>query len=301
MAEPNTGTGTSVVSFAREGGWRAGFLLDGRLIDAADVPLVPGRDAVTVRSLVELGPAALAEACEQAADLLGRGGAASRTVQDVTLGPAIPDPAKILCAGLNYKAHAAESNAELPVVPNVFAKFQNCLVGHGAPVVLPKVSDKVDWEGELAAVIGTRCKAVGEADALDYVAGYVVFNDVSARDLQLQVSQWTVGKSPDTFGPIGPGIVPAAAVGDPQSLQLTTRVNGQVMQSESTAMMVFSVAQLIAFLSSVMTLEPGDVIATGTPSGVGQSMNPPVFLKAGDEVEVEIERVGLLRNPIVAE
>jgi 2-keto-4-pentenoate hydratase/2-oxohepta-3-ene-1,7-dioic acid hydratase in catechol pathway len=300
MAEANIGGGTSVVSYAEGGGWRAGFLLEGRLIDAAGVPILAGHDAATVRSLVALGPAALAEACEQAADLLGRDGASSRAVEDVTLGPAIPDPAKILCAGLNYKAHAAESNAELPSVPNVFAKFQNCLVGHGAPVVLPKASDKVDWEGELAAVIGTRCKGVAEADALGYVAGYAVFNDVSARDLQLQVSQWTVGKSPDTFGPIGPGIVPAAAVGDPQALQLTTRVNGQVMQSESTAMMVFSVAELVAFLSSVMTLEPGDVIATGTPSGVGQSMNPPVFLKAGDEVEVEIDRVGLLRNPIVA-
>jgi len=300
MGDGQAPSGTCVVSYADNGGWRAGFLLDGHVLDSAHVPVLGGRGELGMRALLALGPAALAEACEQAGGLLADDGAASRPVTEVKLGPAIPDPAKILCVGLNYRAHAAESNVDVPTVPTVFAKFQNCLVGSGAGVVMPNCSDQIDYEGELAAVIGKRCKEVSEADALDYVAGYAAFNDVTARDMQHQVSQWTVGKSLDTFAPMGPGIVPAAAVGDPQALQLTTRVNGRVVQSETTAMMVFSVAQLIAFLSSAMTLEPGDVIATGTPSGVGQSMTPPVYLKAGDEVEVEIDRVGLLRNPVVA-
>jgi 2-keto-4-pentenoate hydratase/2-oxohepta-3-ene-1,7-dioic acid hydratase in catechol pathway len=202
---------------------------------------------------------------------------------------------------VNYREHAAETNLEVPQVPTIFAKFRNCLIGPTAPILLPHVSTAIDYEGELAVIIGTRCKNVSESDALQYVAGYTVCNDVSARDIQTKTSQWTAGKALDTFAPMGPGIVPASEIADPQTLELTTRLNGQVVQHDTTANMVFSVAAAIAFLSSLMTLEPGDIIATGTPSGVGFRRNPPLFMHHGDVVEVEIERVGTIRNPVLNE
>jgi acylpyruvate hydrolase len=214
-------------------------------------------------------------------------------------GPPIPDPDKILCIGLNYREHAHESGLEVPSVPVVFAKFRNSLIGPGASIELPAISQQVDYEGELAVVIGRRCKNVHVSDALSVVAGYSVFNDVSARDLQSQVSQWTMGKAIDTFAPMGPGLVPAHLIPDPQKLELITRVNGQVVQESSTADMIFSVAEIIAHVTRSMTLEPGDIIATGTPSGVGFKRDPALFLKSGDVVEVEISSIGLLSNPVV--
>jgi 2-keto-4-pentenoate hydratase/2-oxohepta-3-ene-1,7-dioic acid hydratase in catechol pathway len=190
---------------------------------------------------------------------------------------------------------------EPPAVPTLFAKFRNCLIGSGAPIRLPRASAKVDYEGELAVVIGRRCKGVDEDRALSVVAGYMPLNDVSARDLQLQTGQWTAGKAVDTFAPCGPALVSAEEVGDPQDLEVITRVNGVEMQRSGTDRMIFSVARTIAFISSVITLEVGDVIATGTPEGVGGLRTPPVFLAAGDEVEVEVPGVGLLRNPVAAE
>ena len=166
---------------------------------------------------------------------------------------------------------------------------------------MPAASHFIDYEGELVVVIGKRCKHVAEQEALAYVAGYTICNDVSARDLQMQTSQWTAGKAIDTFAPMGPGIVLAADIPDPQALTLTTRVNGEVVQHESTSQMIFSVAATIAFLSSFMTLEPGDLIATGTPSGIGARRQPPLFLHPGDIVEVEIEPIGMIRNQMVAE
>ena len=218
---------------------------------------------------------------------------------DIIFGPPVPDPDKILCIGLNYREHARESGLEVPSVPVVFAKFRNSLIGPGAAIELPDVSQQVDYEGELAVVIGSRCKNIAVSDALSVVAGYSAFNDVSARDLQLQVSQWTIGKAVDTFAPMGPGLTPAHLVPDPQKLELITRVNSQVVQQTSTADMIFSVAEIIAFLSRSMTLEPGDIIATGTPSGVGFKRKPALFLKPGDVVEVEISSIGLLSNPVV--
>lgn len=215
------------------------------------------------------------------------------------LGPPVPDPDKILCLGVNYREHAAEAQQELPAVPMFFAKFRNSLSGPTSPILLPRVSRQIDYEGELAVIIGTRCKEVSEQEALQYVAGYSIMNDVSARDVQLQTSQWTAGKALDTFAPMGPGIVPASDIPDPQTLMLTTRVNGQVVQHDSTANMIFTVATAIAFLSSLMTLEPGDIIATGTPSGVGFKRTPPLFLQEGDVVEVEIERIGRIRNLVI--
>jgi 2-keto-4-pentenoate hydratase/2-oxohepta-3-ene-1,7-dioic acid hydratase in catechol pathway len=218
---------------------------------------------------------------------------------DIIFGPPIPDPDKILCIGLNYREHARESGLEAPPVPVVFAKFRNSLIGPGAAIELPAISQQVDYEGELAVVIGRRCKNISPNEALSVVAGYCAFNDVSARDLQLQVSQWTVGKAIDTFAPMGPGLVSAHLVPDPQQLELTTRLNGQVVQQSSTANMIFTVAEIISYLSRSMTLEPGDIIATGTPSGVGFKREPALFLKPGDVVEVDISSIGLLSNPVV--
>jgi 2-keto-4-pentenoate hydratase/2-oxohepta-3-ene-1,7-dioic acid hydratase in catechol pathway len=184
-------------------------------------------------------------------------------------------------------------------VPPLFAKFRNALCGPNSPIVIPSVSTQVDYEGELAVVIGRSCKDVPEREALSFVAGYTIMNDVSARDLQMQSSQWTAGKILDTFAPMGPGIVPASEISDPQTLQILTRVNGVELQNGNTRDMIFSVAKIIAFLSTLMTLQPGDLIATGTPSGVGFKRQPPVFLKTGDIVEVEIERIGVIRNPVI--
>jgi 2-keto-4-pentenoate hydratase/2-oxohepta-3-ene-1,7-dioic acid hydratase in catechol pathway len=220
---------------------------------------------------------------------------------DVQLCPPVSDPEKIICLGLNYGDHASEAGYAAPPVPIFFSKYRNALTGPLDPIVLPRHSRQVDFEGELTAVIGKPGKHIALDDALEHVAGYSVMNDVSARDLQLQTSQWTAGKTLDTFAPFGPGIVPADRIPNPQDLWLETRVNGTVVQSDSTASMIFGVAETIVFLSSLMTLKPGDVIATGTPAGVGFKREPPLFLSPGDVVEVEIERIGTIRNPVVSE
>ncbi len=208
----------------------------------------------------------------------------------------IERPGKIVCVGLNYRDHAREQGAELPKRPMLFAKWQTSLIGPGEPIVLPAISSQVDYEGELAVVIGERVKGVPAARALDVVAGYVCANDVSARDLQFGDGQYTRGKSLDSFCPVGPHVV--EDVGDPQSLRIRTLVNGEVMQDGTTADMVFSVAEIIAFTSEAITLEPGDLVLTGTPAGVGVWRDPKVFLQAGDEVAVQIERIGTLSNPV---
>src|SRR5215211_7741201 len=218
----------------------------------------------------------------------------------VKLSAPIPRPGKVICIGLNYRDHAAESNAELPAFPTVFAKYASCIIGPGAAIVIPRVTSQVDYEGELAVVIGRRARDVAEADALDYVAGYAPFNDVSARDYQMRTSQWTIGKTFDTFGPIGPALVTADEIADPHALDIRVSIGDQVLQSSNTKHLIFTIPQLIAYLSSVMTLEPGDVIATGTPAGVGAARNPQRWLKPGDVVRVEISSLGALENPVVA-
>ena len=270
---------------------RPGILLDGRVIDIASLPSANGSSSV--RRLLEWSAERRAELLEAASE--------GRVVDDAILGPPVPDPEKILCLGLNYRAHADESNMELPEAPVLFAKFRNALIGSGAAIPLPAASSKVDYEGELAVVIGRRCKHVEAADALAYVGGYMALNDVSARDLQLQTPQWTAGKAPDGFAPCGPALTTADEVLDPQTLELTTRVNGEVVQHANTADMIFGVAETIAFISRVITLEVGDIIATGTPEGIGATRNPPSFLKPGDEVEVEISQLGVLRNSVTPE
>jgi 2-keto-4-pentenoate hydratase/2-oxohepta-3-ene-1,7-dioic acid hydratase in catechol pathway len=214
---------------------------------------------------------------------------------------AIPRPGKIVCVGLNYRDHAAEGGQDLPKAPLLFAKWPNTLIGDGDPVVLPPESTQVDYEAELGVVIGAKAKRVSERDALDHVAGYICVNDVSARDLQFADGQWTRGKSPDTFCPVGPRLVPREEIADPQALAIRCLVNGEALQDSSTAQMIFSVAEIIAYTSQVITLEPGDLIATGTPAGVGVFRDPKVLLKDGDEVSVEIEGLGTLTNPITKE
>jgi 2-keto-4-pentenoate hydratase/2-oxohepta-3-ene-1,7-dioic acid hydratase in catechol pathway len=213
----------------------------------------------------------------------------------------IERPSKIVCVGLNYRDHAEEQGTPIPTAPLLFAKWPNALIGPGEPIVIPEEAEQVDYEAELGVVIGRRTRRVGEREALDAVRGYVCVNDVSARDLQFADGQWTRGKSPDTFCPVGPRLVPREEIDDPQALAIRCTVNGQVLQDSSTAQMIFSVAEIIAYVSRVITLEPGDLIATGTPAGVGVFRDPKVLLKDGDEVTVEVEGLGALTNPVQEE
>jgi 2-keto-4-pentenoate hydratase/2-oxohepta-3-ene-1,7-dioic acid hydratase in catechol pathway len=213
--------------------------------------------------------------------------------------PAV-NPSKILAIGRNYVDHAIEGGAEPPAAPLVFTKLPNSLTAHEAPVVLPTISTQVDYEAELAVVIGRRAKFVSEREALNYVFGYTLINDVSARDLQFGDGQWVRGKGLDTFAPLGPFITTRDEVPDVQALRIEGRLNGEVMQSSNTGKMIFKVAYLVSYISQGITLEPGDVIATGTPEGVGFFRKPPVLLKEGDVFEVVIENLGTLRNTVAA-
>ncbi len=210
----------------------------------------------------------------------------------------IDRPSKIVCVGLNYRDHASESQMDVPTAPLLFAKWPNSLVGHGAAIVLPASARETDFEAELGLVIGRGGRDIAADDALDHVAGYLCANDVSARDVQFADGQWTRGKSFDGFCPVGPELVPAERVPDPQALRIRCLVNGEVLQDASTADMIFSIADVIAHVSDGISLEPGDLILTGTPPGVGFVRTPPVYLEDGDEVTVEIEGVGTLTNPV---
>ena len=220
---------------------------------------------------------------------------------DVTILPPVTRPGKVIALGRNYAAHAAEGGAKPPAFPMLFHKTHTSLLGANQPVVIPSITKKVDYEAELALIIGKTCKNVDEADALDYVAGYATANDVSARDLQRQTSQFTAGKMVDGFGPLGPVMVTPDEVGDVQNLDIQLWHNGNLMQSSNTRMMIFSVPFTISFISRITTLEVGDVILTGTPEGVGYARTPPVFMQPGDEVTVEVEKVGRLTNTFVAD
>jgi len=213
----------------------------------------------------------------------------------------VPRPGKLICIGLNYRDHAKESNMPLPDKPVVFSKFSSAVIAPGEPVVIPKTSQQVDYEAELAVVIGRRAKNVSADRAYDYVLGYTAFNDVTARDFQFADGQWQRGKSCDTFAPMGQTIVTTDVITDPHRLSIKLTLNGETMQDSNTDQLIFGVPQLIEFISQSITLEPGDVIATGTPPGVGFARNPPVFLQPGDKMEVLIEGMGGLGNPVVAE
>lgn len=234
----------------------------------------------------------------------GAKAAAGEAVDEASLTflPPVVRPSKIICLGLNYRDHAEESGLGIPEFPVLFARFPSSLIGHGAPIILPKVSSQLDWEAEMVVVLGKGGKHIAEADALDHVAAYSVFNDASIRDYQLRTPQWTAGKNFDDTGAFGPWLVtpdevPAGGAG----LKIECRVNGAVMQSSNTSNLIFNTATTIALLSTFMTLEAGDVLVMGTPGGVGLARTPPVWMKDGDICEVEIEGIGLLSNPIVAE
>jgi 2-keto-4-pentenoate hydratase/2-oxohepta-3-ene-1,7-dioic acid hydratase in catechol pathway len=287
-----------LVTFAERGtrAFRVGALLNGNgndvVVDLGKVnPSLPR----TMRALLQ----SLDGKFESLADTVRNASVEARLkMTDVTLAPVIPDPEKIICIGLNYRDHAKETNLAIPEVPTVFAKYSNTLIGDGEAILIPASTSKVDYEAELAFVIGRRAKNVSEQEALTYVAGYTIFNDVSARDYQLRTSQWTLGKSFDTFGPIGPALVTKDEVPDPHALTIRLRIGDELLQDSNTRNMVFSVAALVAHLSTAMTLEPGDIVATGTPAGVGFTRNPPRFLRAGETVRVEIEGLGVLQNPV---
>lgn len=250
----------------------------------------------TLLSLIEAGESRLTQAGRE----LAGGGAVDAGA--VSFLPPISEPVRILCVGLNYREHAAESGVAPPAHPTIFSRFSTSLIGHGQPMLRPRISTELDFEGELVAVIGRPGRHIPRERALDHVAGYSVFNDGSVRDVQLRTSQWTLGKNFDGTGAFGPcfvqaGDLPAGA----RSLRLVTRLNGKVVQQASTDDLIFDIATLVAEISKAFALKAGDVIVTGTPSGVGMARSPQLFMKAGDVCEVEIEGIGLLRNPVLDE
>jgi 2-keto-4-pentenoate hydratase/2-oxohepta-3-ene-1,7-dioic acid hydratase in catechol pathway len=211
----------------------------------------------------------------------------------------IERPQKIVCIGLNYRDHAEEQGTKLPERPLLFAKWPNTLIASGEPIVVPSICTQPDYEAELGVVIGRQASRVSKDDALDFVRGYVVANDVSGRDLQFSDGQWVRGKSLDTFLPVGE-VVPASDVPDPQSLPIRAILNGETMQDSNTSNQIFGVAEVISFVSQAITLEPGDLIITGTPAGVGAFRTPPVWLQPGDEITIEIDGLGSITNPVIA-
>jgi 2-keto-4-pentenoate hydratase/2-oxohepta-3-ene-1,7-dioic acid hydratase in catechol pathway len=281
-----------LVSYRATDGERLGVVYDDRVFEAAD--LVPG------------GPRTMAELLAKGADttaLRALGGAhtggkrPAGTLEDLELLAPVPRPGKVVAIGRNYHEHATEEGAAPPLEPLIFAKFSTSVIGHKRPVRWdPQLTCQVDYEAELAVVIARTARRVSESNALDYVLGYTCGNDVSARDLQFGDQQWVRGKSLDTFCPLGPVLVTADEIPDPQTLRIRCLVNGEALQDANTSDMIFPVSRLVAHASAAFTLEPGDVIMTGTPPGVGAFSKPPRFLKAGDEMTVEVERIGRLVN-----
>ena len=281
-----------LLSFIENGRSAPGVRIGDEVVPVAALAGFPD-DAL---ALVGLGAEGLAK---RAAAAAAAPASARRKLAGLTLGMPIPRPGKVACIGLNYALHAKEGGNPIPDYPAMFLRVQTSLVGPDQPMLRPKVSDKFDYEAELAIIIGKRARCVKQADALDYVAGYSLFNDGSIRDYQRKSTQWTMGKNFDATGAFGPEIVtadelPAGAA----PLRICARVDGQTVQDSTTGDMIFSVARAIEIISEVMTLEPGDVIATGTPSGVGYARKPPLFLAPGKVVEIEVEGIGVLRNTI---
>jgi 2-keto-4-pentenoate hydratase/2-oxohepta-3-ene-1,7-dioic acid hydratase in catechol pathway len=284
-----------LVSYAAAAGSRVAVVkADGSWVDLNDADAtLPS----TMPELLALGPRGLSRAA-----VAGQGGRPMDRAGKKLLAP-VPRPEKIICIGLNYADHARETGKEPPPEPVVFNKFVTAVRADGDEIVLPRLTNKVDFEAELVAVIGVGGRHIPKEKALEHIAGYACGNDVSARDWQTQkpAGQWLLGKSFDSFAPFGPELVTADEVGNAGDLRIGLRINDQTMQDSRTSQLIFSVAELVSYISGVCTLSPGDVIFTGTPPGVGVARKPPVYLKAGDKVEVEIERVGVLRNSVVAE
>ena len=283
-----------IVAFDKNGSHRIGVRRGGYVVDLSDAaPSLPK----TLRGLLmnDLLDEAR-KAAEKASD------ESLLVLSELTLLPPVPDPPKFLCIGRNYAEHAKEGGAKISEYPDIFMRSRRSMVGPGAPIIRPKLSTNLDFEGELMAIIGKTVFRTNEAQALSSIAGYSIFNDVTLRDYQRRTSQWTMGKNFNGTGPFGPEFVsadelPTGCMG----VQIQTRLNGSVMQNANTNDMLFPVATAITYLTQAMTLEPGDLIATGTPSGVGYARNPPLWMKPGDNIEVEIEGIGILSNPVVDE
>jgi 2-keto-4-pentenoate hydratase/2-oxohepta-3-ene-1,7-dioic acid hydratase in catechol pathway len=275
-----------VVSYRSERGVRAGLLRDDSVVDVWDEL---GGEGSSVRELLASGSLAEAAAIS---------GGESVPLAQIELQPPVPDPEKVVCIGLNYRAHAAEAGIEPPETPTFFAKFANALAAPGTAVPLPAASAKVDFEAEVAFVVGRRVKEVAESDALDHVAGYMLLNDLSARDLQFATPQWMPGKVFDASAPCGPALVTPDEAGPADGISFSLTLNGETMQAASTDDLIFSVPALVAHLSSLMTLEPGDIVSTGTPAGVGSTRQPRVWLKPGDEIKISSPTLGVLRTAI---
>jgi 2-keto-4-pentenoate hydratase/2-oxohepta-3-ene-1,7-dioic acid hydratase in catechol pathway len=272
-----------IVSYSSDGAARAGVLTGAGVLDAARLL---GADAITVRQL--LSEDRLAELAElsEAAD--------AEPVADPKRLPPVPDPEKIVCIGLNYRSHAEEAGLEPPAAPPIFAKFRNALVADRAGVTLPDASTKVDYEAEVAMVIGRRCSEVSAEEAEGAIAGYMLLNDLSARDLQFLTPQWMPGKVFDGSAPCGPALVTVDEAGPHDGISFTLDLNGERMQEGETSDLIFSMPEVVSRLSRWMTLEPGDIVATGTPSGVGSARDPQVWLKSGDEIEISSPQLGTL-------
>lgn len=292
-----------IVSYEHESGVRAGVLVDDSVYDLElllqNVPEAVHGTTSSVREFLELYGDRL-RSLSGAAGSWAENDPDARVagLSEVRLTAPLLDPAKVLCVGLNYKDHVAETGRALPEYPDVFTKFAATLIGPEAEIGGADVSANLDFEGEVAVVIGRRARRVSEAEALEFVAGLAPLNDITARDLQYRGTQWLAGKAVDGSTPWGPALVTLDEVGDPQALELVTTVNGVEMQRSNTRHQIFPIARIVSYLSSFLTLEPGDVIATGTPQGIGAKRTPPVWLRPGDTVEVDIERVGLLRNSV---
>jgi 2-keto-4-pentenoate hydratase/2-oxohepta-3-ene-1,7-dioic acid hydratase in catechol pathway len=282
-----------LVTFSQGGSTRIGVVVGDGVVDLANaVPSLPRE----MTAFLGLGAPALAQA-NRAASAAGP----RIALADVTLEAPILRPPKFLAIGLNYADHAAEAKVEIPKLPTVFNKQSTCVTGPYAKIHMPRVSQALDYEGELGFVIGRRCRHVPRERAHEVIAGYLVVDDVTVRDWQLRTPTWTMGKSFDTHGPIGPWIATADEIGDPHGLRIRTWVNEQVRQDSNTKELIFDCYKLVEHLSTAFTLEPGDVIATGTPAGVGIVMKPPQMLHVGDRVRVEIEGLGAIENEVVAE
>src|SRR5579859_5429629 len=303
-----------LLTFTEGGRTRAGFEIDGTVVDLAGAMSATASDSAdfgdSILAVLEGGEPALAAAKSAAAwataeVAAGRkpSGKHGATIafprQDVRLNAPIPRPGKIICLGLNYADHAAEGGSALPAAPMFFAKFANTIIGTGDNIILPKVSTQMDYEAEFAFVIGKKAKHVALEDAMNYVAGYMNLDDVSARDLQSETTQFYRGKGGDTWAPCGPYLVTRDEVADPHALSIKCFVNGELMQNSNTRYLIFNVPYLIHQLTKTVTLDPGDLISTGTPSGVGAARKPPYRLKVGDVVRVEVEGLGVLENTCV--
>jgi acylpyruvate hydrolase len=312
-----------LVTFAYRGTERVGLLEAGQVVDVnrAYAALLAQRGAIRAQamadalvpaemvSLLEAGEQALTAVREAVSDALARvasgdqaGGLRHNGVifssAEVTLKAPLPRPGKLILLGLNYRDHAEETGQKIPEVPTLFAKYRNSIIGPGETILIPRVTEQIDYEAEFAFVIGRRGHDIPRDRALDYVAGYTIVNDVSARDYQFVTSQWMVGKAFDTHCPMGPALVLKDEIADPHDLDISLSIAGEVLQRSNTRQLIFKIPETVEYLSQVLTLEPGDVISTGTPSGVGFARKPPRWLRPGETVRVEISGLGVLENPV---